>query len=195
MQHRLSKADWIVKDVPQCVALEVIQRNHYSGGAAKQSAALHGLFHVDDPATCKGAAWWMPPTRSSALSVSQENPNGVLALSRLAIDPDVPKNGATFLLSKSRKLLDRDRWPALVTYADTWQGHTGAIYRADNWEYVGETRAYPVYVLDGKTVSPRRGQRTLNHQQLLAEGAVCQGRFTKHKFVHLDRRKPRTAFV
>lgn len=176
-------------------ALDLVRRNHYAGGASKQAVALHGLFDRSAPEVCKGVAWWLPPTRSSALSVSPQNPNGVLSLSRLALEPDVPKNGATFLLSRSRRLLDRDRWPHLVTYADTWQGHLGGIYRADNWVYVGETSPYRVYTRDGKSLSSRRGQRTLNHDQMLAEGAVCEGRFSKHKFVHEDRRKVRAAFV
>jgi hypothetical protein len=64
----------------------------------------------------------------------------VLCLSRLAILPDVPANACSFLLARSRRLIDDKAWPCLVTYADEWRGHTGAIYRADNWQYEGLTR-------------------------------------------------------
>lgn len=30
-------------------------------------------------------------------------------------------------------LLDRSQWPVLLTYADSGQGHTGAIYDATGW--------------------------------------------------------------
>jgi hypothetical protein len=46
------------------------------------------------------------------------------------LEPDVPPNACSFLLSKSTRLIDTKRWHTLVTYADSWRGHTGAIYRA-----------------------------------------------------------------
>jgi hypothetical protein len=103
-------------------------------------------------------------------------------LSRLAIRPDVPKNACSFLLSKSVAMIDRDRWPVLLTYADTWQGHTGTIYRAAGWEYCGETKAYPVYTLNGRMVARKTYQKVRSHAEMLELGAVFVGNFPKLRF-------------
>jgi hypothetical protein len=60
-----------------------------------------------------------------------------LQLARLVVVPDAPKNAASFLLRHSMNLIDRERWPVLLTYADTGEGHTGAIYEATGWRFDG----------------------------------------------------------
>jgi hypothetical protein len=82
------------------------------------------------------------------------------------------------------RLIDRKRWPYLLTYADTWRGHTGAIYRATNWTYVGETRPWEVFVKDGVTVSKKSGAVTRSRKQMIERGCVSVGSFSKHKFIH-----------
>jgi hypothetical protein len=124
-----------------------------------------------------------PPTRAAAEATYPEDWEGVLALSRLAIDPGVPKNAATFLLSRSRKLIDRERWPCLVTYADTWQGHDGMIYRLDGWTEVGRTKPEPTYVRNGRMIARKAGPNTRTRAEMEEMGAVCVGSFPKIKFV------------
>lgn len=108
---------------------------------------------------------------------------GVLALSRLVIEPDVPRNACSFLLSRSVKLIDRSRWPFLVTYADEWRGHTGTIYLAAGWKFDGFTKPEAVYTLNGRMVFRKRGPRTFTHSEMLAVGAVLEGRFRRRRFV------------
>jgi hypothetical protein len=73
----------------------------------------------------------------------------------------------------------------LVTYADEWRGHTGAIYRADNWTYCGKTAAESVWTLDGRMVARKAGPKTRTTAEMEAMGARLEGRFPKHKFVHI----------
>jgi hypothetical protein len=116
----------------------------------------------------------------------------VLALSRLVVDPSVPKNGASFLLAGSMNAINRSLWPCLVTYADSWRGHTGGIYRATNWTYIGMTGAEEVWTIDGRMTARKAGPTTRTKADMLALGAVSQGRHAKHKFVHIvePRRDP-----
>ena len=37
------------------------------------------------------------------------------------------------LRRQMRSLIDRSRWPVLVTYSDEGQGHTGHVYRCSGW--------------------------------------------------------------
>jgi len=107
-----------------------------------------------------------------------------LALSRFVLSPEVPKNGASFLLSRSVALIKSDgRWDCLVTYADEWQGHTGTMYRAAGWDYAGKTKPERVYTRDGVMVARKAGPRTRTHSDMLGAGCVCVGSFAKHKFV------------
>lgn len=182
--HRLRKSEWEVRPVNIQTARRLVEAEHYAAGASNTGTYIHGLFRKGDifDEQCVGVAWWIPPTKSAGAATYPADPQGVLCLSRLAILPTVPKNAATFLLAGSRRLIDRVVWPCLVTYADKWRGHTGAIYRADNWEYVGETKPQPVYVVRGRLTSRKAGPRTRTHAEMLALGAEYLGRFSKHKF-------------
>lgn len=166
-------------------ASELVRRLHYAAGAANTATFRHGLYRREEwPLAALGAALWIPPTRSAAEATWPSNWGGVLALSRLVIDPSVPTNGASFLLSRSVDLIRRDpRWECLVTYADEWRGHTGAIYRAAGWEYVGMTKPERVYVVNGVMTARKAGPKTRTHDEMLAMGAECVGKFAKHKFV------------
>ena len=179
---RLKKADWRVDPVPISVARPLVEAHHYAGGAANTATALHGLFRADDRLSCVGVAWWIPPTRAAAHATYPKDWRKVLCLSRLVIHPDVPANACTFLLARSRRLIDAGRWPCLLTYADDWRGHTGAIYRADNWTYLGKTKAERTYVRDGRMIARKAGPKTRTHAEMLELGAELVGSFSKHKY-------------
>lgn len=181
----ISRADWEVRPVQLAVAQALIERLHYSGGGANTGTYIHGLFERAHKARPRGVAWWIPPTRAAAEATYPTDWQGVLALSRLVIDEGVPKNAASFLLARSRRLIDRARWPCLVTYADEWQGHTGSIYRADNWTYQGKTTPEATFVKDGRMLARKAGPRTRTREEMEALGAQMIGRFSKHKFVHI----------
>ena len=167
------------------MARRLVEKYHYAAGASNTAVYLHGLFHKGDifDEQCVGVAWWLPPTKSAALATYPIRWQGVLALSRLVIEPGIPKNAATFLLARSRKLINRSLWPCLVTYADKRLGHTGGIYKADNWQYVGETKPQPCYILGGRMIARKAGPRTRTHKEMLELGAEFLGTFPKHKFV------------
>jgi len=188
-ENHLRATDWEVRTVSLSKTQELVRDFHYSKGGSNTATYRHGLFPINCVSEdwCLGVAWWIPPTKSAALSTFPENWRGVLNLSRLVILPDVPKNAASFLLSRSMKLINRKLWPCLVTYADTWRGHTGAIYRATNWQYVGMTKPERTYVLNDRMVARKAGPKTRTHAEMLAMGAQCVGSFSKHKFVHIVR--------
>jgi hypothetical protein len=183
----LKREEWEIRPVCLATATALVKQNHYAKGGSNTAVYLHGLFRRDSfwEAECQGVAWWLPPTRSAAEATYPENWQGVLSLSRLMVLPDVPKNGASFLLTHSQRLIDRYVWPCLVTYADEWRGHTGAIYRAANWRYCGLTKPSTVYVRNGQMVAKKAGPKTRTKDEMLALGCVVQGAFRKHKFVHI----------
>ena len=182
---RLRRAEWQVRSVDIVVARRLIVAEHYARRAANTAVYCHGLFRkwAFWEEECEGVAWWIPPTRSAAEATYPANWEGVLTLSRLAIRPDVPVNAASFLVGASIRLIDRERWPCLLTYADTMMGHTGAIYRATNWRYVGMTNPESAFSIKGKLRSRKRGDQTRTRGEMMLLGAVDLGRHAKHKFV------------
>jgi hypothetical protein len=163
----------------------LVREFHYAVGASNTATFRHGLFMRSEwPLIIRGAALWIPPTRTAAEATTDGDWRRVLALSRLVIEPSVPTNGASFLLTHSVRLIEaEDDWDILVTYADEWRGHTGAIYRAAGWEYVGKTKPERVYTINDEMVARKAGPNTRTHSDMLSLGAKCVGSFAKHKFV------------
>lgn len=191
MRHpgdNLNRRDWLVERAPHGEAVAAIHAWHYSK-SAPNTGQTFGLFARDTYplAPLSGVALWLPPTRRAAEAVAGDGWQGVLSLSRLAVAPELPRNAATFLLARSMRLLDRERWPVLLTYADTHHGHTGAIYKATGWQLDAVTNAGSYFVKDGRQVGRKRGSRNISAARLRSEGYV-EVKADKLRFVHrLDR--------
>jgi hypothetical protein len=184
MKSKLSKEQFFVADCQKQEAINLVQEHHYAKGASKVAVYLHGLFRKEDE-KLMGVAWWLPPTKPACVSVNAKQGKKVLSLSRLVVLPEVPANGASFLIGRSVRLIKQDnRFVSLVSYADTSQGHTGAIYRATNWSYLGETRPTPRWVdpATGKQVACKSTKNRTN-QEMSDLGYVREGKYKKHKFV------------
>jgi hypothetical protein len=190
-QNGLRRREWRVDTCPLDQARALCGRLHYSAGSANTATYRHGLYRCDGwPLYLQGIALWIPPTRSAA-EATWPVWERVLALSRLALEPDVPTNGASYTLAQSTRLIaEGGRWDCLVTYADEWQGHTGAIYLAAGWEYVGLTKPERVYVRDGVMIARKAGPKTRTHAEMLALGAECVGAFPRRKFRKVLRAPP-----
>lgn len=180
---KLRKSDWFVRDVPLIIAQQLVAEYHYSKGGSNTATYRHGLFYKELD-LCLGVAWWIPPTKTAANYVWPQNWKGVLSLSRLVIHPCVPTNGASFLLGASMRMIDRDRWPCFVTYADERQGHTGAIYKATNWTPAGKTSPEPIFEKDGRMVARKAGGHTRTYQEMYDLGCTMVGKSSKHRFTH-----------
>lgn len=180
---RLRKADWYVQDCPLAEAQALIAEHHYAKGGSNTRVYCHGLYRRSDDRLV-GVAWWLPPTRVACESVNKAEWQKVLSLTRMVMEPGVPKNACSFLLARSIKLIRQDgRFVSLVTYADESQGHTGGVYAAAGWDYVGRTGPYPRWHdKDGKQVAQKA---TVNRVKAVMEalGHVKVGSFYKHKYV------------
>lgn len=186
MTH-LVASEWDVRDMPMHgEAEQIIRQFHYSQSCPNTSTYRHGLYSAADGifALPYGVALWIPPTRTAAEHLAGSDWQGVLSLSRLVVIPDVPTNGASFLLGRSMRMIDRRRWPVLVTYADTNQGHTGAIYRATNWRCDGEVPAGDVWESPtGSLQGRKRGRFTRTADEMRQLGFTRRPSSPKIRFV------------
>lgn len=69
--------------------------------------------------------------------LGEEYRTNIIELNRLCINSTAPKNSASMLISKSMKLIDKEKYYAVVSYADEGQGHFGYVYQATNFLYCG----------------------------------------------------------
>lgn len=181
---KLKVDDWTVQPTSIEAARGIVEQWHYAHGAANTAVYAHGLFCTGSFLPL-GVVWWLPAVRGS---VDKYNPGGVsssLMCHRLAINPMVPSNAASFLLGRSIRLIKQDaRFDFLITYADTWRGHSGAIYKATNWEYQGLSVPTPVWVTSEGTQLSRKygGGGSYTHAQMIARGGVLKGYYAKHVY-------------
>ena len=113
---------------------------HGYGGAG--GAATYA-FAVVEGGRVVAAYSWQPPPPGAARAVCPEAPAGVLALSRMVAVPREERDlrhVSTPLRRQMRLLIDRGRWPVLVTYSDEGQGHTGHVYRCSGWTATTRTK-------------------------------------------------------
>lgn len=180
----LLKAEYTVRDLPLGLCQKLVREYHYAGGGSNTATYCHGLFSKVSPFDCLGAAWWIPPTKHAAISSWDGDWQKVISLSRLVLVPEAPKNAASFLIAQSIKRIRVDgRFQCLITYADQWQGHTGAIYKATNWEYLGLTEAKPCWVdKSGRLVATKAGPRSRTRAEMQSLGYTVVGNYSKHKF-------------
>lgn len=177
-------SDWVVKPAPLADGQRMVREHHYARGGSNTCVYMHGLYRRSDDTLC-GVAWWLPPTRVACESVNKADWKRVLSLTRLVVLPDVPTpNAASYLIGRSIRLIRADgRFVSLVTYADEYMGHTGGIYRATNWQYVGRTGPYARWETSEGTQVAAKATVNRTKAEMLARGHRRVGAYHKHKFV------------
>ena len=92
-----------------------------------------GLF--DDKKLIGVVTYGTPPSATLRIGLAgPELSSQVLELNRLCLLHN-RKNEASFLVSKSLKMLPKNR--IVISFADTEQGHKGVVYQASNFTYHG----------------------------------------------------------
>ena len=147
IKQALLKSEWTVRVVAHRDALAFIEAHHYARGASNTSTFAFGLFRNSEPEVLMGALLWMPPIRNAAKSINPTAPAKVLALSRMAVHPWVPRNACSFMLSRAARIIRRDRrYNVLVAYSDSMMRHTGAVYGACGWVHTFTSKPYPAWL-------------------------------------------------
>lgn len=65
-------------------------------------------------------------------------------LTRFVLDDSIPRNGESLFLGWCLRTIAHSNTEliAAISYADPAHGHSGVIYRATNWRYLGEFKAH-----------------------------------------------------
>lgn len=123
-----------IKKIDYSLAMELVVNNHYLHRKAPCSYA-YGLFDKIDN-KIKGVVIYGVSCSSTLLKgiCGDEEKNNVYELTRLWVSDSVPKNGESFLIGNTIKLLDKE---IIVSFSEIQQGHLGIVYQATNFYYCG----------------------------------------------------------
>lgn len=127
------KENYHIEEIPYKLAMDMVIKNHYLHRKCPCSKAF-GLFQ--NGGGIKGVITYGVSCSSTLLKgiCGEEEMHNVYELNRLWVADDVPKNGESFLISHTLKMLDKE---IIVSFADTSQNHIGYVYQATNFLYCG----------------------------------------------------------
>jgi hypothetical protein len=124
-----------VRKVPVREIRRAIVAGHYSGVMPDATQDAIGAYQDEK---LIAAVAYGPGGNSktfSAIIPGFDNTNA-RELIRLWVHPDAPKNTASFIVSKSFRLLPQEVG-MIVSFADSGQNHAGYVYQALNFYYLG----------------------------------------------------------
>jgi hypothetical protein len=127
---------------------------HYSDYVNIQAKHTFCLFREGNfgiPEMIGVCIYTRPAGPSAGQSYWPQAPDKVLELRRLCLIDDTPKNAESFFVGWTIRWLKKNTdWEYIISYADEEQGHSGVIYRASNFEYLGKTSPGRTLEVDGK---------------------------------------------
>ena len=124
-----------IRPVHISVVADLVARYHGYAGSGKVATYCFGVFEDE---RVVAAFSWNPcaPAAAKALSAAPGGA-GVLALTRMVAVPREQRRMqhiSKALYRQTSRLIDRGRWPVLVTYSDASLGHTGHVYKCAGWQ-------------------------------------------------------------
>ena len=177
-------------------AVAFLSIHHYLRGVSL-SAMCYGVFI--DGSLVAVVAFGTPCSENVRASVlGPEYKNNVAELARLAIDhshnPTPPP--ASKIVSDCIREFNRERAlrqmppiKALISFADSAEGHHGGVYQSMSWLYCGTSdRGLSTSYIDqdGRTRHPRQVGVNISREQAAALGwSVVQRPSLKHRYIKL----------
>ena len=174
---------YTIKEIVPSLAKTFVISWHYSH-SMPASKVCFGLYRGED--LIGVAVYGDPAMRHQATCYACD-----IELRRLCIIDDTPKNAESRFIGLTLKALRKKGFKAVLSLADPEHGHQGAIYRASNFECLGEERGTGsrLLVVDGVEMHSRSAFRKFgrsgikNLSDLLGAHRVS-GRNKQRKFVY-----------
>ena len=145
----MSVTNYIVEPCPRSEIVDFVETHHYS----KNMNGLHisYCFKLMDGDTMIGAMVYGSLGMLGVAEKYNPNPSKILELKRLVCIDDTPKNTESYFIGWTLRWLQRNTdLEMIISYADKTFGHEGVVYKATNFEYMGETSAGRVIMWNGR---------------------------------------------
>jgi len=131
---KLFKNNWKIIEISYKEAMDIVVEHHY---LHRKCPCTHsyGLFNMSTEEIDGVIVYGTPSSSTLRAGIcGKEEAKNVMELTRLWIADTVPKNGESFLIGNTLKLVSKE---IIVSYAEVNQGHAGVVYQATNWLYTG----------------------------------------------------------
>lgn len=130
--------EWYISEIPYQTAMTLVVKNHYMH---RECPCSHAYGLINSHGEIDGVVTYGVSCSSTLLKgiCGDDESQNVYELNRLWVSDSVPKNGESFLVGNTLKLLDRE---IIVSFADTSMGHIGYIYQATNFLYCGQSAPF-----------------------------------------------------
>ena len=151
----MSVKEYIVEHTPFKPHIRRFLKNwHYSDYVNIQAKHTFGLYRnnvFNLPELIGVCVYTRPAGPTAGQHYYPKNPDKVLELRRLCLIDDTPKNAESYFIGYTLRWLKKNTdWEFIISYADSEQGHSGVIYRAANFKYLGETKPGKTLKVDGE---------------------------------------------
>ena len=192
----MSVTDFTVEYTNRKAVKGFIEKHHYSQNINGIQSYHHFGLYTDGnfglPKMIGAMLYGIPSMPATATKYNPINPNRCMELRRLVCIDDTPKNTESYFVGKPLRWLKANTdVEVVVSFADQHYGHSGIIYKASNFEYLGETAKARILMVDGKEY----------HARSLNQKARPYGRELKRRFDEGDEnifyvsRKPKHIYV
>lgn len=167
-------------------AREYIKANHYSKGCHNGASPNFGLY---DQGKLIGCLMFATPcsenVRASVFGVDYKN--HVTELHRLHILDCTPKNTESWFIAEVFRILKKIKpqiW-AVISFADSTEGHEGTIYKATNAYRLGITGTESRFFIDetGRLRHPRQCGVNITKEKVEKNGWKFMKRGAKNRFL------------
>ena len=152
--------DFTVENVNRKSVVSFIEKHHYSHNVNGIQSYYHfGLFREGNfglPTMIGAMLYAIPSMPATAAKYNPINPSKCMELRRLVCVDDTPTNTESYFIGQTFRWLKQNTdIEVIISFADQHYGHSGVIYKATNFEYLGETAPARVLMVDGKEYHSR----------------------------------------
>ena len=156
----MSVTDFTVEYTNRKAVKGFIEKHHYSQSInGIQSYHNFGLYtdgHFGLPKMIGAMLYGIPSMPATAKKYNPINPSRCMELRRLCCIDDTPTNTESYFIAKTLNWLKHNTdTEVVVSFADQHHNHSGTIYKASNFEYLGETGKARVLMVDGEEYHSR----------------------------------------
>lgn len=181
--------EYDIREISSREAQAIVIENHY---LHRRAPCMHawGLFLKEE---IKGVIMYGTPAAAGIRKgvAGPENASNVLELTRLWVDDIVPRNGESYLIGNTVRLVSKE---IIVSYAEIAQGHVGTVYQATNWLYTGlsaKRTNWQIEGLEGHNQSLTDRYTSAEAREKYGDRFKLVERPRKHRYVFINADKRR----
>lgn len=201
-EHVTIPEDWRVEQIKSSDGKMFIREHHYSRGC-HNGPMCWGL--LDGESNLLGVIAFATPSSEAVRSslFGPEHKSWVTELHRLVILDGTPPNAESWLIARALRGLKeyRPQIRAVISFADSTEGHVGTIYQATNALFCGTTGSATFYRdSTGRLRHPRQNGVNISKSEAARRGWVAEKRGAKNRYVFLlgspkEKRRLRSALL